>query len=75
MGEYLRHVIISNKLLFVELCEYPFSEGLLYYLKVYLREPSEYAIYNARAFSFVNGSEGLLEKLLDYSRSLDRQIW
>ena len=44
LREDLLKVIVSDKLLFVELCEYPFSEGLLDWFEVYLREPSEDAV-------------------------------
>jgi hypothetical protein len=36
LRENLRYVIVSDKLLLVELSEYPFSEGFLYGFKVYL---------------------------------------
>jgi hypothetical protein len=45
LGEYLCHVIISDEFLFVELCEYPLSKDLLYYLKVYRSEAGEYAVF------------------------------
>jgi hypothetical protein len=44
LRETLRHVIVRDKLSFVELCEYPFSEGFLDSFEVYLREPCEYAV-------------------------------
>ena len=44
LGEYLCHVIISDKLLFMELGEHPLSKGLLYYVDSYLREPGEHTV-------------------------------
>ena len=44
LRENLRHIIFSDKLLLVKLCEYPFSEGILYLFEVYLREPSKDAV-------------------------------
>jgi hypothetical protein len=41
----LRHVIVRDKLSFVELCEYPFSEGFLDWFEVDLSEPGEYAVF------------------------------
>ncbi len=43
--EDLCHIIVSNELSLMELGEYPFSEVLLYYLKVYLCEAGEYVVY------------------------------
>ena len=37
LRENLRHIIVSYKLLLVELCEYPFSKRLLDCFEVYLR--------------------------------------
>jgi hypothetical protein len=45
LGEYLRHVIISDKFSLVELSEYSFSEGILGSFKVYFREACEDAIF------------------------------
>jgi hypothetical protein len=41
----LCYIIVSDEFALVELSEYPLSERLLYYLKVYRREPGEYAIF------------------------------
>jgi hypothetical protein len=44
LREDLRYVIVSDKLLLVELREDTFSEGILYRFKVYLGEPGEDAV-------------------------------
>ena len=36
LRENLRYIIVGDKLSLVELCEYPFSKGLLDWFEVYL---------------------------------------
>jgi len=45
LGENVRYIIISDELLFMELCEYPFSEGFLDWFEVYLPESAENTIF------------------------------
>jgi hypothetical protein len=44
LREYLRYIIVGDKLSLVKLCEYPFSKGFFYGFKVYHPEPSEDAV-------------------------------
>ena len=44
LRENLRHIIVRDKLLFVELRKYSFGEGFLDWFKGKLREAREYAV-------------------------------
>ena len=44
LREDLRHVIVRDMFLLVELIEHPFSEGLSDCFKIYLQELGKYAV-------------------------------
>ena len=44
LREKLRHIIVRDELVLVELREYSFSEGLFYWFEVYLQESGEDAV-------------------------------